>query len=134
MIAALPGECRSAWCFCGRTQVARPCLFHGGDLESRVDRVMRALRVVDTEHDADLSGGPKWLALVCASIAWHLLPWVRRGDCAAIAAMDAGKLLGDLAIGITADVWEARQAITAEELAALHAEAVMGRWPWAGAW
>lgn len=117
----------SAYCWCGRAQsVVRGCLFHAGDLEQRVGRLMRAVRVIDIEDDFERSGTTKWLAFLCASIGWHLLP---RSTAPVVGYSDA-RQLGRLDVIVTPDVWQARQAITAEESSALHAEAVMGRWPW----
>lgn len=111
-----------ARCWCGRSgSRVRGCLFHSGDLEQRVDRLMREVSVSDI--DSDLVGHRKWLAFVCAGIMWHLLP---RATCGRADA----RRLGDLVVAVTPAGWEARQAIAADELEQLHAAAVKGEWAW----
>lgn len=126
---------RPRTCFCGVSQLVFPCLFHGGDLEARVGRVMSAVHAVDTETDNDLNGAAKWLAFSLAGATWHQLPWMRQGQCDRVLRTHrtdetGARMLGDLAIGISSAAWDARQAISAVEMAALHGEAVLGRWPW----
>lgn len=106
-----------AHCWCGRTQVCRPCIFHGGDLEGRISQLLRSIRLVDTHDGAALKEPAK------------LLAWWLSATSGADRSRPGQIWFGDLEckstpVDLPDDCW------TVEEMSALIGEALLGRWPW----
>lgn len=107
----------AAHCWCGRTQAGRACVFHGADLQERVEAVLNRVSAIDAETGDQLPMGQRWLA------------WVVGSSKVAARRTDGVLLIGDVEVS-NDNTWNAVEAFTAFEMGAVTGAALRGEWPW----